>query len=131
MTAQTFAFDQSQVPHTGYRKDIQGLRALGALLVAVFHIWEAGISGGVDVFFVVSGYFLGLSYAQMLDRGQTLRLSDHLGRFVRRTVPNATIVLVFILLLGFALVSPVYWRPFLQNIVASALYFENYYLIWR
>jgi len=44
---------------TALRLDIQGLRALAVLLVVVFHLWPAGVSGGyigVDVFFVISGY---------------------------------------------------------------------------
>lgn len=33
-----------------YRNDIQGVRALGAILIMIFHIWVNKVSGGVDVF---------------------------------------------------------------------------------
>ncbi len=34
----------------GYRKDIQGLRALCSLTIMSFHIWMNKVSGSVDVF---------------------------------------------------------------------------------
>jgi peptidoglycan/LPS O-acetylase OafA/YrhL len=45
-----------QTGDRGYRPEIQGLRAVGAILVAVYHIWLGRVSGGVDVFFVVSAF---------------------------------------------------------------------------
>ena len=113
------------------RRDVQGLRTIGALLVAVFHIWEGGVSGGVDVFFVVAGYFLGLGYARLLERGEGLRAGDHFGRFIRRTVPEVLMVLGAILLLGLLLTAPVQWRPLMKDLAYSAVYLENYWLIER
>lgn len=39
-----------------FRPEIEGLRIIAALLVAVYHIWIGRVSGGVDVFFVISGF---------------------------------------------------------------------------
>ncbi len=113
------------------RDDVQGLRTVGALLVAVFHIWEGGVSGGVDVFFVVSGYFLGLAHARRLARGEALRAGDHFGRFLRRTVPEVLLVLAMIVVLGFLMTAPVQWRPLMKDVAYSAAYVENYWLIER
>lgn len=33
-----------------YRPEIEGVRAVAALLVAIYHIWFGKVSGGVDVF---------------------------------------------------------------------------------
>lgn len=41
-----------------YRRDIQGVRAIGAILIIIYHIWVQKVSGGVDVFFVMSGYLM-------------------------------------------------------------------------
>lgn len=52
------ALRASGVPgRTGrYRPELQGLRALAVGLIVVYHVWLHRVSGGVDVFFLLSGF---------------------------------------------------------------------------
>src|SRR6478672_4193484 len=55
-----------------YRHDLDGLRGVAILLVAAFHIWFGRVSGGVDVFLVLSGFLItGSLYREM---GRTGRI---------------------------------------------------------
>lgn len=48
----------SAAQKVAHRLDLDGLRGVAIMLVACFHIWFGRVSGGVDVFLVLSGYFL-------------------------------------------------------------------------
>ena len=41
----------------GYRHDLDGLRGLAIALVVAFHVFDGRVSGGVDVFLLLSGFF--------------------------------------------------------------------------
>ena len=53
----------SNKPHTKYRAEIDGLRAVAVIPVMFFHAGFSGFGGGyigVDIFFVISGYLIDL-----------------------------------------------------------------------
>lgn len=112
-----------------FRPEIQGLRLISALLVASFHIWGSGVSGGVDVFFVLSGYFLSRGLIQKDKPLSQFNALDHISRFIGRTVPEVALVLTVCLLAVLFFMSPVVWDENTKNILFSALYLENFWLI--
>ena len=81
----------------GYRGDIQGLRALAVLLVALDHAAVGPFDGGfigVDVFFVISGYLITSLLIREADGSGRVSLRDFYARRARRILPAAMLVIL-------------------------------------
>ena len=60
-------FDISKVKRIQYREDINGLRAIAVMSVVLYHAGFEFFKGGylgVDIFFVISGYFRSFKFIQ-------------------------------------------------------------------
>lgn len=111
----------------GYRPELQGLRALAVVLVVVYHVWVGRVSGGVDVFFLVTGFLLTGQLVRAAERG-ALSLRARYTRVAARLVPSAAVVLVAVAV-GGALVLPASrWAQSAREVAASALFLENWQL---
>src|SRR6187551_161690 len=81
----------------GHRPDIQGLRAVAVILVALTHAGVPLLTGGyvgVDVFFVLSGFLItGLLLAEAHKNG-SISLIDFYVRRARRILPAAALTLL-------------------------------------
>lgn len=107
-----------------YRPEIQGLRAVAALLVAIYHVWFGRVSGGVDVFFVVSGFLIThslLNQRERMGRPMPLRF---LWDLYSRLGPPAMLVIAATAL-GAALFLPHTDWPFNINEALTATFFVN------
>ncbi|GAA4401103.1 SGNH hydrolase domain-containing protein [Fodinibacter luteus] len=113
---------------SGFRPDIEGLRAVAILTVLAHHAGLPLHGGfvGVDVFFVISGFLItGLLVAE-LDRSGTISWSRFVGRRVRRLLPAAVLVLVVTSLVSFVVVPGLRRRDIGVDIAASAAYVVNW-----
>ncbi|MEM9041707.1 MAG: acyltransferase family protein [Actinomycetota bacterium] len=75
---------------TGFRADLQGLRAVAIVMVVLYHADVPGFSGGfvgVDVFFALSGFVIGASILREVDATGRLSLRNFYLRRVRRLLP--------------------------------------------
>lgn len=113
------------------RHDIEGLRAIAALLVAAFHIWLGRVSGGVDVFLVVSGFLITTTLLGHIRRFGRIRPLYYLGRLARRLLPAALTVLGAVTAAALLLFPLDQLRQTLREVVASALYSENWFLAFE
>ena len=76
-----------------YRHDLDGLRGIAIALVAVFHVWFGRVSGGVDVFLALSGFFFGGRLLRTaLTPGASLSPVPEVTRLVRRLLPALVVV---------------------------------------
>lgn len=112
---------------SAFRPELQGLRALAVLLVAVYHIWVGRVSGGVDVFFLVSGFLLTGQLLRAAGRGD-LDVRRRWTRSVSRLVPAAAVVLVVTTVAAVLVLPEGRWGQTVREIVASALFLENWQL---
>jgi len=116
---------------TALRLDIQGLRALAVLLVVVFHLWPAGVSGGyigVDVFFVISGYLItGHLLREVVTTGR-VSVTRFWARRIRRLLPAAFLVLLVCAVLALLVMPRAVLQENLLEIGAAGLYVLNWVL---
>ncbi|WP_153038934.1 acyltransferase family protein, partial [Rathayibacter tanaceti] len=110
---------------SGYRPEIEGLRAVASLLVASFHIWLGRVSGGVDVFFVVAGFLTTLTLVGQVRRYGRVRPVSFLTRLASRLFPAAAVVLVAVAALAPLLLRPSQLLQTFTEVLASTFYVEN------
>ncbi|GAA1482940.1 acyltransferase family protein [Gordonia sinesedis] len=119
-----------------YRTDLDGLRGIAITLVACFHIWFGRVSGGVDVFLVLSGYFfIGsllrhaiASQSADVSFRETLNPWPRLKRLLRRLLPALITVLLAVTVLTVVVLPQTRWANVGRELTASALYYQNWYL---
>jgi peptidoglycan/LPS O-acetylase OafA/YrhL len=111
----------------GFRPELQGLRALAVVLVVVYHVWVGRVSGGVDVFFVVSGFLLTGQLVRAAERGD-LDVRRRWARSFGRLVPAASVVLVTTAVAGALVLPEGRWVQTAREIAAAALFLENWQL---
>lgn len=112
-----------------YRDDIQGLRTIGISLVVIFHIWINKVSGGVDVFFVVSGFLITITASRSLESGALAGTLSFWGRVITRILPAAILTIFATLLFASFLLPVADWKSLLQHAAESLFQRENIYLM--
>jgi peptidoglycan/LPS O-acetylase OafA/YrhL len=110
-----------------FRPELQGLRAVAVVLVVVYHVWFDRVSGGVDVFFLISGFLLTGQLVRAAERG-TLDLRVRWSRMIVRLVPPMAVVLVGTVLAGAVLLPEGRWPQTVREVAAAALFVENWQL---
>lgn len=111
----------------GYRREIDGLRALAVLAVVAFHARIPGFSGGfagVDIFLVISGYLIGGLILREADAGRFSLLGFY-ERRVRRILPALLAMLAFTALAGWILL-PGDFRSFGASLAAISAFASNF-----
>jgi peptidoglycan/LPS O-acetylase OafA/YrhL len=117
-------------PSASFRLDIQVLRAVAVGAVVLYHLWPTRFPSGyvgVDIFFVISGFLITSHLMRSEEKGGIA-----LGRFwanrARRLLPLACVVLLATIAAVFLFMPESTWKVSLRNIVASAVYAQNWLL---
>lgn len=112
-----------------YRHDLDGLRGLAIVLVAVFHVWFGRVSGGVDVFLALSGFFFGGRLLRsVLNPEASLSPVSEITRLVRRLLPALVVVLAASAVMTILIQPETRWETFADQSLASLGYYQNWEL---
>ncbi len=110
------------------RNDLQGLRAVAVLLVAASHAGIGVLRGGfvgVDVFFVLSGFFItGLLLSDAARHGRVSFSSFYMRR-AKRILPAATLTLVVTMLVSWQFLNFVRAREIVMDSVWASAFAAN------
>ena len=120
--------DVQSAPQLRYRHDLDGLRALAVLLIVVYHVWVGRVSGGVDVFLMLSAFFLTASFAKRAEAGGAIAPLAYWTKTFKRLLPAAAVVLLGVLVATALFLPATRWPTIWSQTVASLFYFQNWEL---
>ncbi|MET1089935.1 MAG: acyltransferase family protein [Arthrobacter sp.] len=111
-----------------FRPEVQGLRALAVLMVVAYHVWLGRVSGGVDIFLLVSAFLLTLSFVRKAEAGRPFGLLSHWLHLFKRLLPAAVVVILGVLAGTWLILPQSRWPQVLDQAWASLLYTQNWLL---
>ncbi|HVY78786.1 MAG TPA: acyltransferase family protein [Solirubrobacterales bacterium] len=115
---------------SGFRPDVEGLRAIAIAAVLLCHAGlpvAAGGYVGVDVFFVISGFLITRLLLGELEATGSVSLREFYARRVRRLLPSLVVLLAVVAVLTFVLLTPLRGTEVSADIVSSAFYVVNWH----
>ena len=110
---------------------IQGLRAVAALLVTIFHarLMPGGFIG-VDIFYVISGYLITGLIIREIDKTGRLDLNEFYQRRIKRLLPTSVFVLFITAIVGMFVLPAITRDALGRDLFAAAAYVSNYLFAW-
>lgn len=121
-----------ELPELDYRADLDGMRGIAVLTVLLFHLDKQLMPGGyvgVDVFFVLSGYFITRILVRDIDN-QSFSLIGFYDRRIRRLLPALFVMLLVVLVAGFILTGPNAFEVLGAHTLGAATSLNNI-LFWQ
>jgi len=110
---------------------IQGLRAVAALLVTIYHAHLVpGGFIGVDIFYVISGYLITGLIIREIDKTGRIDLSEFYQRRIKRLLPTSVFVLFVTAIIGLFVLPAITRDALGRDLFAAAAYVSNYLFAW-
>lgn len=112
-----------------YRPELNGLRAVAVLLVLFFHLdfeWMKGGFLGVDIFLVISGYFISRNLIYEFQNDKFTFYGFYTKR-LRRLFPALIVTLSLVLVVGYFMLTPVNYERLGESTLFSAVSLSNFF----
>lgn len=121
-------------PSFEYRKDINALRGLAILMVLLNHINKSLLPSGylgVDIFFVISGFVVSLSFLRSKTNSLKELILDFFSRRFRRLYPALLIFLILNIFFYIIFINPFSWitRSELNSSLSALFGISNLYFL--
>ncbi|GGG11973.1 acyltransferase [Rhodococcoides trifolii] len=97
-------------------------------LVVVFHVWLGRVSGGVDVFLVLSGYFFVGGLVRRAQSGGSLAAWPAVVRVLRRLLPMLALTVAATVLVFAFLLPRTRWDDLFRQGLTSVSFVQNWEL---
>ncbi|SLM88494.1 acyltransferase family protein [Brachybacterium nesterenkovii] len=114
-----------------FRPELQGLRAVAILMVVCYHIWFDRVSGGVDIFLLISAFLLTDSFTRRLEADAPLEVVAYWGKAFKRLLAPAAIVIAGTMIAVALWYPPSRFADLVVQSLASATFWENWHLAFR
>jgi peptidoglycan/LPS O-acetylase OafA/YrhL len=108
--------------------EVQGLRALAVLMVVSYHVWFGRVSGGVDIFLLISAFLLTGQFTRKLETGKALALLKYWAHLFKRLLPLIVLTLLATLVATYLFVPATRWSGIMSQAWASLTYRQNWFL---
>ena len=111
----------------GFRKDINGLRAIAVIAVVIFHFypqWLTGGFAGVDVFFVISGFLMTGIIFKGMEKDSFSIINFYIAR-ANRLIPALAVFCIVILVLGWFFLTPWDYKTVGRDVATTMLFVSN------
>jgi len=114
--------------YSGFRPEVQGLRAIAVLMVVVYHVFIGRVSGGVYIFLLISAFFMTLSFVRKSEDGRPLAIGRYWLHTFKRLLPlAAATILLTSIALGLWYPEWAVWA-YRGDGLAALFYVENWQL---
>ena len=117
----------NKVQKIDYRPDIDGLRAIAVIIVLFFHLEIPFFSGGfvgVDIFFVITGFFFGYAVLEPISKNE-FSIRSYYEKRVKRLAPAFLLVSTLTSLLAYYFLLPLDLIAFWKTLKAALLFHSN------
>nr|WP_285859619.1 acyltransferase family protein [Kocuria rosea] len=104
------------------------MRAVAVLMVVIYHVFLGRVSGGVDIFLLITAFFLTRSFTRKLESGRPLAIPRYWVHVFQRLLPLAALTIAGTLALVAVFYSPLESLRSRTEAWASLFYVENWAL---
>jgi peptidoglycan/LPS O-acetylase OafA/YrhL len=117
----------SSIQNSGFRSEINALRAIAVLAVMAYHFGVPGFSGGfagVDVFFVISGFLIASQILESIEQ-KTFSFTSFFSSRLRRIFPALFVVVIVCLVWGWFFDLPKEYINTNRHAVSALFFVSN------